>query len=298
MNSSQESNVKKYQNLIPKKKIKLDLDQEKTYEETHKIIERLYLQSYRRPASLIISMIQPLLWLLLFGSLFQNAPIYLFEEYKIQYKEFLNPGIIIFTGFNSAINAGLPIIFDREFGFLNRILISPITNKNSLIYSCIIHSWLIAIIQILAIILLTIYQTKNSTTLNNSKLLINISISSIIISNISIISIFNALTLPGHIEFIALTTLLINLPTLFASTALAPLSFMPTWLQIICCINPLTYAIEIIRSQSLNNSIKLATEIIKTTWLTINMQQSIIILIILNLMSLIIVKKIIKYKYD
>nr|YP_010851486.1 hypothetical protein Ycf38 [Echinothamnion hookeri]WGH14334.1 hypothetical protein Ycf38 [Echinothamnion hookeri] len=285
-------------NFVPKKKMKLNLNKQKTYKETKEIIHRLYLQSLRRPSSLIINMIQPLLWLLLFGALFQNAPIYLFEQYKIQYREFLNPGIIIFTGFNSAINSGLPLMFDREFGFLNRILISPITNKNSIIYSCVIHTWLIATTQIIAIILLTIYQTNNHISFNINQLVINISISTIIITNISTISICNALILPGHIEFIALTTLLINLPTLFASTALAPLSFMPTWLQIICCTNPLTYAIEIIRSHSLHESISVNTEIINTTWLTINIQQAILILILINIMSIIMVKNIIKYKYD
>nr|YP_010850497.1 hypothetical protein Ycf38 [Lophurella caespitosa]WGH13147.1 hypothetical protein Ycf38 [Lophurella caespitosa] len=288
----------KYTIFVPKKKMNIDLNKQKTYTETKEIIRRLYLQSIRRPSSLIINMIQPLLWLLLFGALFQNAPIYLFEQYKIQYREFLNPGIIIFTGFNSAINAGLPLMFDREFGFLNRILISPITNKNSIIYSCVIHTWLIATTQIIAIILLTIHQTDHNISFNINQLIINITISTIIITNISAISICNALILPGHIEFIALTTLLINLPTLFASTALAPLSFMPTWLQIICCTNPLTYAIEIIRSHNLHASISVNTEIIHTNWLTINIQQGISILILINTISITIVRKIIKYKYD
>nr|WGH12754.1 hypothetical protein Ycf38 [Echinothamnion sp.] len=298
MNLNKTPNITKYSYFIPKKRIKLNLSKYRIYEETQEIMHRLYLQSFRRPTSLIINMIQPLLWLLLFGALFQNAPIYLFEQYQIKYREFLNPGIIIFTGFNSAINAGLTLMFDREFGFLNRILISPITNKNSIIYSSIIHTWLIATTQIIAIILITIYQKNHNIKFNINELIINISISTIIITNIAIISICNALILPGHIEFIALTTLLINLPTLFASTALAPLSFMPTWLQIVCCINPLTYAIEIIRSHSLHKSISINTEVINTTWLTINIQQGICILILINIISIILVKKIIKYKYD
>nr|YP_010851091.1 hypothetical protein Ycf38 [Aphanocladia stichidiosa]WGH13938.1 hypothetical protein Ycf38 [Aphanocladia stichidiosa] len=298
MNLDKKAKRTKYNLFVPKKKMKLNLNKQQTYKETKEIIHRLYLQSLRRPTSLIINMIQPLLWLLLFGALFQNAPIYLFEQYKIQYREFLNPGIIIFTGFNSAINAGLPLMFDREFGFLNRILISPITNKNSIIYSCVIHTWFIAITQIIAIILLTIYQTNKDINININQLITTIGISTIIITNISTISICNALILPGHIEFIALTTLLINLPTLFASTALAPLSFMPTWLQIICCINPLTYAIEIIRSHNLHASISVNTEIINANWLTINVQQGILILILINITSIRIVRNIIKYKYD
>nr|YP_010619147.1 hypothetical protein PNW47_pgp035 [Pterosiphonia complanata]WAX03160.1 hypothetical protein [Pterosiphonia complanata] len=298
MNLLNRSKTNNFSDFVPQKKIKIHINKQKTYKETKEIIKRLQIQNFRRPANLIINMIQPLLWLLLFGALFQNAPIYLFEQYKIQYREFLNPGIIIFTGFNSAINSGLPLIFDREFGFLNRILVSPISNKNSLIYSSIMHTWLVAITQIIIIIIITIYQNNNNISFHTNQLIVNIIISTIIISNIATISICNALILPGHIEFIALTTLLINLPTLFASTALAPLSFMPTWLQIICCINPLTYAIEIIRNYSLNKSISINTEIINTTWLIINIKQGLSILILINIISLILVKNIIKYKYD
>ena len=120
-----------------KPRTKIYISKNKLIQELNAITKRLYLQTYRRPSNIIISLIQPLLWLILFGALFQNAPINLFTNENIKYKEFLNPGIIIFTVFNNSINAGLPIIFDREFGFLNRILISPIINKRSLIYSCI-----------------------------------------------------------------------------------------------------------------------------------------------------------------
>jgi len=56
-----------------------------------------------------------------------------------------------------------------------------------------------------------------------------------------------AFALPGHIELIAVI-FVVNLPLLFASTALAPISFMPTWLGWLAALNPLTFAIEPIRA--------------------------------------------------
>ncbi|MFM7634719.1 MAG: ABC transporter permease, partial [Cyanobacteriota bacterium] len=56
-----------------------------------------------------------------------------------------------------------------------------------------------------------------------------------------------AFALPGHIELIAVI-FVANLPLLFASTALAPLSFMPPWLAWLAALNPLTLAIEPIRA--------------------------------------------------
>ena len=298
MNITNQSKLEKYNNFGPKTKLKFYVNKHTKYQEIRQILKRLFLQTYRRPSSLVLSIIQPLLWLLLFGALFQNAPIYLFEKCNIKYREFLNPGIIIFTGFNSSINAGLPIVFDREFGFLNRVLVSPVSEKNSLIYSCIIHTWAITITQILSIILMTLYQHKSTNYFTLEQLTINLSIATVIIINISNISICNAFILPGHVEFIGLTNLLINLPTLFSSTALAPLSFMPVWLQTVSCFNPLTYAIEIIRNYTLNESSTLKTTIISTNWLQVNTIQSIGILILINTVSFIIVKEVIKYKYD
>nr|CRF40186.1 Hypothetical protein ycf38 [Laurencia snackeyi] len=288
--------MKQITNLRPQKKIYIETNKSIKYKEINAIVNRLSLQTYRRPASIIIQLIQPLLWLILFGALFQNAPINLFDNGNMKYKEFLNPGIIIFTTFNSAINSGLPIIFDREYGFLNRILTSPIINKRSLIYSCIIHTCLMTNLQVMIIILFNTFQANNIPTIHE---LITILITStLIITNTSGISICSAFILPGHIEFIALTTLFINLPTLFISTALAPLSFMPYWLQVIVCMNPLTYAVEIIRRSKSVELISLDTQLINTIWFQIHVKESLIILLIVNIISFILVNKVIKYKYD
>nr|YP_009395243.1 hypothetical protein [Bryothamnion seaforthii]ARW64011.1 hypothetical protein [Bryothamnion seaforthii] len=289
-------NLKISKYLTPNKYIYSDLTKYTIVREIKTISRRLFLQTYRRPSSIIISILQPLLWLTLFGALFQNAPINLFNGYNIKYREFLNPGIMIFTAFNSSLNAGLSIIFDREFGFLNRIITSPLIDKNSIIYSCIIHTWAITLLQIIAI---TIFNTCHSEQIIQlDQLITTIIISTIIIINISVISICNAFILPGHIEFIALTALLINLPTLFASTALAPLSFMPYWLQIIVCINPLTYAIEIIRQSNISGIWLQNNKIINTIWFQIHLRESLAILLLINTLSFILIKKIIKYKYD
>lgn len=282
----------------PKKQVKFYLSKKNTSQEILSLIQRLYLQTNRRPSGLIISIIQPLLWLTLFGALFQYAPISLLEQNSIKYRDFLNPGIIIFTSFNSSINAGLPVMFDREFGFINRILASPIQNKNSLIYSCIIHTWIITMIQILIIVLITLFSKSSNYYINTFKAALTTSIITAVIISISNISICNAFVLPGHIEFIALNSLLINLPTLFGSTALAPMSFMPYWLQIVCCVNPLTYAIEITRHSIINRDLTLYTDIINTSWIRINITEGILVLIIMNIINLFIVKRIIKYKYD
>ena len=86
-------------------------------QETSALTRRLFIQLQRRPTTLVAGVIQPLMWLILFGALFQNVPEGLFGESQ-NYGQFLGAGIIVFTAFAGALNAGLPVMFDREFGFL------------------------------------------------------------------------------------------------------------------------------------------------------------------------------------
>ena len=90
-------------------------------QEIKALTKRLFLQLIRRPSTLIAGILQPLIWLVLFGALFQNAPRE-FLPGGMDYGRFLGAGIIVFTAFSGALNAGLPLMFDREFGFLNRLL--------------------------------------------------------------------------------------------------------------------------------------------------------------------------------
>ena len=263
-------------------------------QEINTLTRRLYKQIIRRPSTFIVSMIQPLLWLLLFGSLFQNIPINLFTS-NLKYEAFLTPGIIIFTSFNGSIYAGLPLIFDREFGFLNRLVTSPILFKDSLLIASLINITTTTILQTLTIVIFNFYILQNINRINEINTIIYI-ITCITIS-IASISISLAFILPGHVEFLAIL-LLINLPTLFSSTALAPLSFMPYWLQVVACLNPLTYAIEILRYINTSEIINYKYQIIKTVWLSCNVNDCCFIILFITTVTFSIAKSIIQYKYE
>lgn len=276
--------------IEPQKRIKAKRDRNHNFQEIYALTKRLYIQLYRRPATLVSGIIQPLLWLILFGALFQNAPVDPLTS-NLKYGHFLSPGIIVFTAFTGSINAGLPLMFDREFGFLNRLLIAPLKSRDCLLISLIIFITTTTILQTSFIILCSFIIFNHTIHLMNL-LLINIMIFMVTLS-IANISICLAFILPGHIELLA-CILIINLPTLFSSTALAPLSFMPYWLQIIASINPLTYAIESIRKIYFLEKI----EILSSIWSYLNYNNSVYILIIVNILSFILVKHIISYKFE
>lgn len=85
-------------------------------QETLALTRRLFIQLTRRPSTLIAGIIQPVMWLVLFGALFQNAPKGIFGN-TTNYGQFLSAGVIVFTAFAGLSILGLPVMFDREFGF-------------------------------------------------------------------------------------------------------------------------------------------------------------------------------------
>lgn len=247
-------------------------------QETNALTKRLIIQARRRPSTVLAGIIQPLLWLILFGALFQNAPITLFSI-SHSYRHFLTPGIIVFTVFTGALNAGLPLMFDREFGFLNRLIVAPLVSQFSIVVSSALFISGLSFLQTF-IIMSTMIFVENPIKGNN--LIVSLIIITLLTCGLTMFSIGLSFILPGHIELLALI-LIINLPLLFASTALVPFSFMPMWLQILASINPLSYAIESIRFLYSNDTWTLATLIMKNIWGSFSLFQIIVLLLVFNI---------------
>ena len=231
-------------------------------QETFALTRRLFIQLQRRPSSLIAGIIQPVMWLVLFGALFQNAPKGLFGS-TTNYGQFLAAGVIVFTAFAGALNAGLPVMFDREFGFLNRWLVAPLASRFSIVFASAIFIISQSLLQAAVIVAAAAFLGAGLPDITG---LCAIALIVFLLAlGVTAISLGLAFALPGHIELIAVI-FVTNLPLLFASTALAPLSFMPGWLQVIATLNPLSYAIEPIRYLYLHSSWGLNDIVMHAFW--------------------------------
>ena len=213
-------------------------------QETLALTRRLFLQLARRPSTLVAGVLQPLIWLVLFGALFANAPEGLLPD-GMSYGRFLGAGAIVFTAFSAALNAGLPVMFDREFGFLNRLLVAPLRSRSSIVLASVLYITVLSLVQSLAI-MATAWGLGYGWPGGVGLLLVLVTLLLLVFA-VTGLSLGLAFALPGHIELIAVI-FVANLPLLFASTALAPISFMPSWLGWLAALNPLTFAIEPIRA--------------------------------------------------
>ncbi|PSB27845.1 ABC transporter permease [Stenomitos frigidus] len=255
-------------------------------QETGALTRRLFIQLQRRPSTLIAGIIQPIMWLVLFGALFQNAPQGLFGT-DVTYGQFLGAGVIVFTAFGGALNAGLPVMFDREFGFLNRLLVAPLASRFSIVVASAIFITTLSFIQTVAIV--TMSALLGAGLPNTLGLGLVGLIVLLLVLGVTALSLGLSFSLPGHIELIAVI-FVTNLPLLFASTALVPLSFMPLWLQWVATLNPLSYAIEPIRYVYLHSDWSLSSIVMQAPWGSVTLGAALLLLLSFDVVALLIIQ--------
>jgi ABC-2 type transport system permease protein len=261
-------------------------------QETLALTKRLFIQLQRRPSTLVAGIVQPLMWLVLFGALFQNAPQGMMGS-DLNYGQFLGAGIIVFTAFVGALNAGLPVMFDREFGFLNRLLVAPLASRYSIVAASAIYIVALSLLQTAAIIGLSALMGAGLPSVLGLGI-IGLIILCLVVG-VTALSLGFTFALPGHIELIAVI-FVINLPLLFASTALAPLSFMPEWLQVVACLNPLTYAIEPIRHLYTHPQWSAIDTVLQAPWGAVSFGTSLLVLVGFAGFTLIAIQPLLKRK--
>ena len=107
---------------------------------------------WRQPWYVAITLLQPVIWLLLFGALFKSvAQIPGFGS--ASYVDFLTPGIVMMTSLFSAGWSGMSTIQELERGTLDRLLTSPL-KRVSLIAGRVLQST--AVVAIQSVIILAI----------------------------------------------------------------------------------------------------------------------------------------------
>jgi ABC-2 type transport system permease protein len=169
---------------------------------------------------------------------------YLINLTTISYISFLSPGIVAMTAMFTAMFAGVSIVWDRRFGFLNKLLVSPIP-RTSIMLGKMISATIRAVIQGLIVIALAILV---GAKINTGPLGIIMAVPYIVLFSLGFSGMSTAvgIKMAEHEEFFGVINLIL-MPLFFASGALFPVALMPGWLQTVAYGNPLTYAVDAIR---------------------------------------------------
>ena len=214
---------------------------------------------YQQPFIFVMGIIQPVLWLALLGKALNlgaiipsdipgvnQSSIMLATFGTTDYFSFMAMGMVAFTTVFTTAFTGMSVVWDKRLGFMNKVLSTPVS-RTSIILGKVLASSIRAIFQA-AIVALVAFALGLVTGTNFAWWSIFGVFAIVFLLSVSLASLFTALTLrTTRMEMPQAIFQLITLPLMFASSAYFPIDKMPSWLQAIASVNPISYTIDAVR---------------------------------------------------
>ena len=201
---------------------------------------RELIRFWRDRLRMVTSLMQPLLFLFVLGTglsgvLGTTAP-------GLNMRTFMFPGVLALAVLFTAMFSAGSIVWDREFGFLREMLVAPV-GRWAIVVGKVCGGATVATFQGCVLLALS---GLVGVPYNPLMLLIVVGELVLIAMMITAFGVMVAARIKTFQAFMALMQL-IMLPMFFLSGALFPLTNLPVWLQILTHINPLTYAVDLVR---------------------------------------------------
>ena len=196
----------------------------------------------RQPWFVLMAVIQPIIWLLLFGALFEKTTaIPGFATGAGTYIDYLVPGVLVMTALFSCGWSGMSIVEDLDHAVIDRFLVTPI-HRSAIVaglnaYNLVAFAIQAVIIGGLAFVLGARFEggLVGFAALTACAMLVGATVASL--------SDALALMLRQRESVIGVNTLL-TLPLTFLSAAFMPLALAPDWIRTAAAYNPVNWAVE------------------------------------------------------
>ena len=194
----------------------------------------------RMPSYLVINLIQPIIWLLLFGQLFKSVVDIPGFTGGSSYLVFLTPGIVMMMALFGSAWAGTSYIQDMDRGVMDRFLTSP-TSRTGLILATMIYQAVLTVIQTL--IVLGVAWLAGARFGGGAVGVLILLLSAILLTFI-FAAFSNAMALLARQQtaLIAISQVL-AFPLMFLSSAIMDTSLSPKWVQNVALYNPFEWSV-------------------------------------------------------
>jgi ABC-2 type transport system permease protein len=207
--------------------------------DTWALTVRDLLRLWRQPWFIGVVLVQPVIWLLLFGELFQSVvDIPGFEGGD--YKQYLVPGVLVMTAFFSSGWNGMSTIEDLERGVTDRLLVTP-ARRLPLVAGRLGQNAVQVIVQSLVIVGMALaIGVSFPGGLPGIAVLLLVAV----LLGTAFAALSNALALVASQEetLIGAVTFL-QLPLVFLSTAFMQKALVPGWVSTVATYNPVDWAV-------------------------------------------------------
>ncbi len=200
---------------------------------------RLVRANVRMPVFVIISIVQPVLWVLLFGQLFRSVAA-LPGFGAGSYVQFLAPGIAIMTALFGAAYSGMGMLADIDRGVLDRLLATPVA-RGALLAARILYGAVQVAVQSAIILLVSaaIGARPHGGAAGVALVLVTAALLGAAFGAVS-----NALALLTRRQELVIAVMnFIVLPSTFLSSMMMSGNLMPGWIRSAAMFNPVNWAV-------------------------------------------------------
>jgi ABC-2 type transport system permease protein len=220
---------------------------------------------FRNRARIISSLMQPLLYLAIFGSGFAamlRGGLLGFED--INYSAFIYPGVIGLTVLFTSLFTAISIIYDREFGFLKEVMVAPVS-RAAVALGKVAGGSTVALLQGSIMIALA---PLVGLRLGWQQILAMLVVMLALAAASTALGILVAARQRSFEAFQIIINFLI-MPMFLLSGALFPLTGLPGWLSVLVRLNPMAYATNALRQIALAGN--MPTEFLaQVSWGSVN----------------------------
>ena len=232
------------------------------FRETVGALYAIWLRELKRTlrdrGQLIGGLSRPVLWMLIMGiglSPYFRGEVYGEVRFTIPYTylQFIFPAVIVLNMMYTAVQSAVSVIADRKFGFLREVLVSP-ASRSVVLLGKVLGGTSVAMLHGLLVVALAGFV---DVTLTPTSVLLGLGVMFLIAFSLTCLGIFIAGFITSFEAFGVFSNLVI-LPLYFTSSSVFPLDpaltnaqaivIYPEWLVIVVHLNPMTYALDTMRS--------------------------------------------------
>jgi ABC-2 type transport system permease protein len=189
---------------------------------------------------ILTSLVQPFLFLFILGTGLSTLSYH--SHFHTSLRTLFYPGVLCMAVMFTAMFSAASIVWDREFGFLREMMVAPVKRSSLVLGKC-LGGATVAGIQGLIVLLIA---GLVSVPYNPALIFEVLGIQLLLAFAITAFGVMVAARISQMQSFMAVTQMAI-MPMFFISGALFPVSGLPTWLEVLNRLDPLTYAVDPMR---------------------------------------------------
>ena len=224
--------------------------------------KRWNLKAVRNPFVLVVSLVQPIIFLVLFTEVFGNVAGSAVNRGLpgISYETYLVPAIAIQVALAAAITSGVGLVNDIENGMFEKVLVTPMNRTAVFVGKTAAEVFRITVQIAIILGLGVLLGAEIATGVVGVVGIIAVGI----LFSLWFVAFSNALAiLTRDQESTIIGANLLQFPLLFLSSAFLPLEALPGWIQTFARFNPVTYGVDAARSLMIDRDVM---TVIDVTW--------------------------------